>query len=326
MTRIPLLVGSCCCSLLLSLPLAEAAPPGPRAPVKRPGPAKKAPATKGPAAKAPAEAAADAVPPGPGAPAPSAPPAAATSDPAAPASPPAAPPVTPEPPATAAAPAPAEAPAPPPPPPPVLKPDELAVAQRHFQAGEQAFRERKYDAALQEFTTSFEISKQPDLLHNLHTVAIKLGQKDMAIGYLREYMRYRPAETAEIQRQIDTLSATDLKPEPPPPPPPVVAPAAPEAPVEIRRGPSKAVGYTLIGIGALSLATGGALLGAMTAVPEDTGADKTRHRAMLVSGGFLAGAGAIALVGGIVITLRSRSQNKVAIVPSGSYLRLSASY
>jgi hypothetical protein len=69
----------------------------------------------------------------------------------------------------------------------------------------------------------------------------------------------------------------------------------------------------LIGIGAAFLATGGALLGTSYALSADTAADQTRNQGMLVSGSFLAATGAVALIGGIVITIKGRRPTQVAL-------------
>ena len=226
-------------------------------------------------------------------------------------------------------PAPSPVPSPAAPSVPALKPEDEALAQKHYAAGEQAFIARRYEQALNDFTTSYEISKQPDLLYNLHKVAIKLGQKEMAIGYLREYMRYRPAEAEATQKEIDRISAAEIKPEPPeppapPPPPPIVVLPAVETP----RGTPRAAGPVLMGVGGAALVAGAALLGAMFAIDKDAAdpADLTRQRAMLVSGSFLAATGAVALVGGIVLFRRSRANAPIALFPSGAGARLSATF
>ncbi len=192
-----------------------------------------------------------------------------------------------------------------------LAPEKLSLARRHFDAGEQAFRDRKYDVALDEFTTAYEISKEPDLLYNLHKVALKLGQKDMALGYLREYRAHRPAsEQPAIDREIADVTAADIKPEPaeitPPPAPPPPPPPLPPPPSELVR-PPRSAGLALISVGAAFAVGGAALLAVGATTTPDGGAGTTHGRGMLVSGGFLAGTGVVAIIGGVVITLKSRS-------------------
>lgn len=194
-----------------------------------------------------------------------------------------------------------------------LSPEKLALAQRHFQRGEQAFRERKYDVSLDEFTTAYEISREPDLLYNLHKVALKLGQKEMALSYLREYRSHRPpADQPAIDKEMADVAAADVKPETaadiepvaPPPPPPLPPPPPPE-PTELTR-PPRTAGLTLLSLGGAFVASGAVLLGLGASTTADSAAATTQQRGMLVTGGFLVGTGAMALVGGLVITLKSR--------------------
>jgi len=130
----------------------------------------------------------------------------------------------------------------------------------------------------------------------------------MALSYLREYRGHRPAaEQPAIDREIAEVSAADVKPEPtevtPPPPPPSPPPPPPS---ELTR-PPRSAGLALISIGAAFVAGGVTLLAIGATTTADGGAGTTHQRGMLVSGGFLAGTGAVSLIGGVVITLKSRS-------------------
>lgn len=283
-THRPLLL--CCMSFLVALGSASAKKPPPK---KAAAPAAAA-AAPAPEATPPAEPTAAA--------APSATPAPA--DPAA---------ATPAAPAAAAAPAADAKPAPP-----TLTPEQLALAKQHFDAGTQAFAEKRYDTALNEFTTSFEISKEPDLLYNLHRVAVRLGQKEMAIGYLHDYLRYRPEESSKIQTEIDQLNA------PPPPPPPVLAPPPPS--VETSRTAPRWPGSVLMVLGGASAVTGAALLIATAPLSADPAADKVRTNSLLGAGGFLAATGAVEFIAGLAIYLKRRPPAHVAVLPAGAGLQL----
>lgn len=280
--------------------------------------AKKPPAARGPAAAVPAPApAAKPLPQPPDSP--SNPDAASTApqSPAEAAAPPAA--AT----ATAAPPTPPTPPAPPTPPIPHLTPDELAVARQHFEAGTQAFEDNRYEVALNEFTTSFEISKEPDLLYNLHRVAIRLGQKDMAVNYLRQYLEYRPADAVKIQTEIDQINAQPLPPPAPPAPPtPRVGATAADTGPAAPRWP----GVVLMVFGGASAATGAALLAATGALATDTATDKVRGNSLLGAGGFLLGTGVVEVIGGAVLYLKRRPRAQVALVPSGAGLQLVGLY
>lgn len=315
MLRIPCTATACCFSLLILVPGADAKKP--RAAGKTPAAASSGPAhPAAPAASAAVSTSGDAAPGGTAssppvaAPAATAEVAAATVPAAAPAAADPAPaaPSGPTPPSVGAAARPAaDAPATPP----VLTPADQAVAIKHFKAGGKAFAEQRYELALEEFTSSYEISKEPDLLYNLHKVALKLGSADMAITYLQQYARSRPTEAAKIQIEIDQIKAAH----PAAPLPAALVSAPPE------RSTPKSAGYVLIGIGGVSLITGGTLLGVMTTV-----ADATQQRAMLASGAVLLATGVVELIGGVTIVARKRPQSMVALGLTGSGFLLAGHY
>lgn len=208
-----------------------------------------------------------------------------------------------------------------PPPAPNLTPEQLALARQHFEAGLQSFQDKQYDAALNEFTTAFEISKEPDLLYNLHRVAIRLGQKDMAVAYLRQYLKYRPAEADKLQAEIDRINAEA----PPPSAPPVLAPAA-VTPSDAQPTKARWPGAVLMVFGGASAVTGIALLAASAALPTDAAADKTRNSALLGTGGFLLGTGAVEVIGGLALYLVRRPKTQVALAPAGAGLQLAGAF
>ena len=200
---------------------------------------------------------------------------------------------------------------------PTLTPEQLALAKQHFDAGTQAFEEKHYEVALNEFTTSFEISKEPDLLYNLHRVAIRLGQREMAVNYLRDYLRYRPEESAKVQPEIDQLNAQS-----PPPPAPVSTPPAPAG--ESVRGAPRWPGSALMVLGGASAVAGAAVLIATTSLPTDeaTPTDRARGGALLGAGGFLVATGAVEFIAGLAIYLKRRpsAPARVALLPLGASL------
>lgn len=196
---------------------------------------------------------------------------------------------------------------------PALTPVQLELAKKHFDAGTQAFAEQHYETALNEFTTSFEISREPDLLYNLYRVAVRLEQKELALNYLRDYLRYRPEEAAKLQPEIDKLTA------PPAPPPAAVASSAS---VEGRRTAPRWPGAVLMVLGGASAATGAALLIATSALPTDAATDQVRSSSLLGAGSFLVATGAVELIAGIAIYVARRPQAQLALVPTGSGLGL----
>ena len=87
-------------------------------------------------------------------------------------------------------------------------------------------------------------------------MALKLGQKEMALSYLREYRGHRPpAEQPAIDKEIADVTAAEVKPEtaaevepPAPPPPRRPRPATPEpAEARARRGLPATRCYLLVG-------------------------------------------------------------------------------
>lgn len=189
----------------------------------------------------------------------------------------------------------------------------MEAAQRHFAAGEKAYSEGRYDAALNDFTTSYELSKEPDLLYNLHQVALKLGQKEMAVGYLREYMQKRPAEATKIQGEIDAIQNPAPKP----------APAAIDTrPTEA--APSRAPAILLMIFGSASVATGAALLGA--SLTSGGASSDPQHRSMLGAGSFLLATGALETAGGLALYLRNRPKAPLVFRPAGAGLQLAGQF
>ncbi len=218
-------------------------------------------------------------------------------------------------PASAAEPTPDPAPDPAPTPPKTnITPQMVAAAQRHFAAGEQAFREGRYDAALNDFTTSYELSKEPDLLYNLHQVALKLGQKEMAVGYLREYARQRPEDASKIEAEITAINAAPAQPNP-------ALSATPTSTDTNRFAPRWSAAVLLV-FGGACVVTGAALLGVMATLSPHAPADQVPRRSMLAAGGFLLATGAAETVGGLVLYLKRRPPARAAFRPGGAGFQL----
>lgn len=201
---------------------------------------------------------------------------------------------------------------------PTPSPEQLALAKQHFDAGTQAFAEMRYEVALNEFTTSFELSKEPDLLYNLYRVALRLDQKELALSYLREYVRYRPEERAKLQAEMDQLSA------PPAPLPPVLS--APAASAEASRPALRWPGTLFMVLGGASAATGAALLVAYATLPADGVADHVRSNSLAGAGGFLVATGAVELIAGAAIYAVRRPKASLALVPASAGASLVGRY
>lgn len=131
--------------------------------------------------------------------------------------------------------------------------DETAAA--HFALGVQAYQAGQWDAARAEFRVCYELSKKPDLLHNLSLVAEKQGKIAEALDLEREFLAkaipqdMTAEEKAKIVARVASLER--LVPPTPSPPPPESAPL-----VQREKSPSKAPRV----LATVGLVSGGTLL------------------------------------------------------------------
>jgi tetratricopeptide (TPR) repeat protein len=202
----------------------------------------------------------------------------------------------------------------------------LEEAQRLYQFGQDAYTKGRYDVAFGSFNRVYQLTRSPDLLYNLAKVALKLDQKEVAIGYYRQYLSSHPADEAEVQKEMDALGGG---------PAPAPAPAAPPPPQ-----PSDSDGkmprwvpWAMIGggTGLLGISLGLLLAGGIS--PAETAADQAQRRAMLAAGGVLGGIGLAATVGGVVLKVREKNARPVAaartmmaLAPWGAGMQLVGSY
>ena len=202
-----------------------------------------------------------------------------------------------------------------------LPPAVLEEAQRIYQMGQDAYSKGRYDSAFTSFHHAYQMTKAPDLLYNLAKVSTKLGQKEVAVGYYRQYLAGHPADEVTVQKELDDLQG------------PVVAtpiPATPSDPVAEPQIP-RWVPWAMIGGGAGLLGISIGLLVAGGITPADTSADQAQRRAMLASGGVLGGIGLAATVGGVVLRLRDKRSTapktaQIFLAPSGLGLQLVGTY
>lgn len=85
----------------------------------------------------------------------------------------------------------------------------VAAAERHFRDGVQFTEEANYDAARIEFEAGYQLSSEPDFLHNLSWTAERQGKITDAIAYATRYLAEKPdADNAErTRRRIELLKA-----------------------------------------------------------------------------------------------------------------------
>lgn len=208
---------------------------------------------------------------------------------------------------------------------PALPAGVLEEGQRLYQFGQDAYSKGRYDVAFGSFNRVYQLTKSPDLLYNLAKVALKLDQKEVAIGYYRQYLSSHPPDEAEVQKEMDALTGG-----PAPAPAPVAAPSAPsDSETKVPRW----VPWAMIGGGAGLLGISLGLLVAGGISPAETAADQTQRRAMLAAGGVLGGIGLAATVGGVVLKVRDKSakpataaRTLMALAPWGAGLQLVGTY
>lgn len=86
--------------------------------------------------------------------------------------------------------------------------DELtAEARTFFLRGVAMYRRRQYDAAMQAFIAAHRFAPLPEVLYNLAVTAEKIGSRQDAIDYYREYLRMRPEapDRGAIEREVRRL-------------------------------------------------------------------------------------------------------------------------
>ncbi len=203
-----------------------------------------------------------------------------------------------------------------------LPPAVLEEAQRIYQMGQDAYSKGRYDSAFTSFHHAYQMTKAPDLLYNLAKVSTKLGQKEVAVGYYRQYLAGHPSDEVAVQKELDDLLG-----------PAALVPAAAPPPADSSSEPQipRWVPWAMIGGGAGLLGISLGLLVAGGITPADTSADQAQRRAMLASGGVLGGIGLAATVGGVVLRLRDKktpvpNTAQVFLAPSGLGLQLVGTY
>lgn len=131
--------------------------------------------------------------------------------------------------------------------------DETAAA--HFDLAVQAFKAGQWDAARAEFRVCYELSKKPDLLHNLSLVAEKQGKFAEALDLEREFLAKAQPQDLTAEDRAKTAARIEslerLATQAPSTPPPESGPAA-----QPEKAPSKAPRI----LATAGLVTGGALL------------------------------------------------------------------
>ncbi len=204
--------------------------------------------------------------------------------------------------------------------------EAVQVARAHYIMGEKAYQAGDFAAAREEFLKAYEYAPRPALLYNLAQVAMRQGQREMARGYLRDYLQTQPSDAEQIRREISRLDE-----EPPPAASPAVIPASPPAPAppaprplpSAREGAGRVAAPLLLAIGGAGLVAGISVLAAGAAASPDAGdADsQQRARSMVVSGAYVGALGVAAVIGGATLYLLHRRGEapgrQVRVLPAG---------
>ena len=161
----------------------------------------------------------------------------------------------------------------------VARADDVTEAKRHFAQGTKAYELGAYDEAISEYAIAYRLKDDAAILFNLGQANRLAGHSNEALRLYRMYLLKVPnsparaeveSRIAETQRQIDAQKSTREAaptPLPTPPPPPQLKEPAPIV---------------------------------STALPTvDEQPPRPRSRALLISGGVVAGVGVAGLAAGI---------------------------
>ncbi len=202
----------------------------------------------------------------------------------------------------------------------------IEAAQQHYLTGTRFFEEGQWDASLVEFTASFQLSGERDLLHNISWTHEKAGRTRESLEYAERYLvACRGTEDEErATKRVAFLkakygepasgAASTVQAAPVPlatqPPTQSAASAATAAPSSEGKAkpPTLAIGL-LAGGGALALGGIGCLVGAWSTAAQASSADLTfaqgsglidRGHALNTAGIALTVTGGALVVGGAV--------------------------
>jgi len=86
--------------------------------------------------------------------------------------------------------------------------DELTrEARTFFLRGVAMYRRGQYEAAMQAFIAAHRFAPLPEVLYNLAVTAERIGSRQDAVDYYREYLRLRPSapDRGHVEREIRRL-------------------------------------------------------------------------------------------------------------------------
>jgi tetratricopeptide (TPR) repeat protein len=138
---------------------------------------------------------------------------------------------------------------------------DVELAKRHFELGKTYYNQAAYYKALEAFEESHKLSRRPELLFNIGKCHESLGNLKRAIAYYRRFLEAKgpdPNIEARIRNLEARLEASRAKPEPTPAP---VKPTPPPEPAPSARPKAwmPIAGWSLVGLGVVSIGTSIAL-------------------------------------------------------------------
>ncbi len=219
---------------------------------------------------------------------------------------------------------------------------DVAAARTHYQAGVSYYESARYDDAVREFQTAYEITPRVELLFNISQCYERLGNLAEAIQYLESFVEGTDDETMRTRQQErlrnlrlraeEQAAQTQPDPEPDPDPPDLgeVQPQQPPPP-EPTTGTVRKAGFGVVAVGgafALSFAVAGGMALAEdsdlsdrceteTCTSSDT--DSLRRRMRFADASLAIGL--VALTAGVLMIVLDKPSYDVALSPTGAQFR-----
>lgn len=218
---------------------------------------------------------------------------------------------------------------------------DVAAARTHYQAGVSYYESARYEDAVREFETAYEITPRVELLFNISQCYERLGNLGEAVRYLERFVegtddeamrRLQEERLRNLRDRLAEQPEPEPDPEPEPEPPALgVVDVPPEPELEPTTGTVRKVGFGVVAVGgafALTFAiTGGLALAEDSDLADrcameacDSGDTDTLRRRMRFADVSLA-IGLVALTAGVLMIVLDKPDYDVAIGPGSLRLR-----
>ena len=170
-------------------------------------------------------------------------------------------------------------------------PDTATSAEEHSRRGVEFYAEGKLPEAVREMLKAYELAPESGLLYNIARIYQKMGQRDLAVHYLKEFVTQPGADPDRVQKALEHLEELNRASAAPPPaetplvdevppappkveaaPPPTEPSPSPVTPTPQASGPDHTAAWVALGVGGGALVVGGVLGG----LALDRASDLTR--------------------------------------------------